>query len=71
MLARYLRPVVDAFSDWRDEERWLRPTAPLVDRSPPWLSWSALIRDASDFSRAVVVAHVGATGEPVVRSVNE
>ena len=45
------------------------PTALLVEHGPPWLSWSALIRDASDFSRAVVVAHVGATGEPVVRSV--
>src|SRR4029077_372618 len=44
-------------------------TALLVERSPPWLSWSALIRDVSDFSRAVVVAHVGGTGEPVVRSV--
>jgi FdhE protein len=24
VLARYLRPVVDTFSNWRDEERWLR-----------------------------------------------
>jgi len=39
-----------------------------VERSPPWLSWSALILDVCDFSRAVVVAHVGGTGEPVVRS---
>ena len=28
VLARYLRPVVDAFSDWRDEERWLRSYCP-------------------------------------------
>jgi len=28
LLARYLRPVVDAFSGWRDEERWLRPYCP-------------------------------------------
>ena len=30
VLARYLRPVVDAFSDWRDEERWLRSYCPTV-----------------------------------------
>jgi FdhE protein len=29
VLARYLRPVVDAFSGWRDEERWLRPYCPI------------------------------------------
>lgn len=28
LLARYLRPVVDAFNGWRDEERWLRPYCP-------------------------------------------
>jgi FdhE protein len=28
VLARYLRPVVDAFSGWRDEERWLRSYCP-------------------------------------------
>jgi FdhE protein len=28
VLARHLRPVVDAFSGWRDEERWLRPYCP-------------------------------------------
>ena len=28
VLARYLRPVVDAFSVWRDEERWLRSYCP-------------------------------------------
>ncbi len=28
VLARYLHPVVGAFSDWRDEERWLRPYCP-------------------------------------------
>jgi FdhE protein len=28
VLAGYLRPVVDAFSGWRDEERWLRPYCP-------------------------------------------
>jgi len=28
VLARYLRPVVDAFSSWRDEERWLRSYCP-------------------------------------------
>jgi len=28
VLARCLRPVVEAFSDWRDEERWLRPYCP-------------------------------------------
>jgi hypothetical protein len=40
-----------------------------VERSLPWLSWLALIPDVSDFSGAVVVDHVGVTGEPVVRSV--
>lgn len=28
LLARYLSPVVDAFSSWRDEERWLRSYCP-------------------------------------------
>jgi FdhE protein len=28
VLARYLHPVVCAFSGWRDEERWLRPYCP-------------------------------------------
>jgi FdhE protein len=28
VLARYLSPVVDAFSGWRDEERWLRSYCP-------------------------------------------
>jgi FdhE protein len=28
VLARYLRPVVDAFSTWRDEEHWLRSYCP-------------------------------------------
>ncbi len=28
VLARYLRPVVDAFSRWRDEEHWLRSYCP-------------------------------------------
>jgi FdhE protein len=28
VLAGYLRPVVDAFSGWREEERWLRPYCP-------------------------------------------
>jgi len=27
-LARYLCPVMDAFSDWRDEQRWLRSYCP-------------------------------------------
>jgi FdhE protein len=28
VLARYLRPVVESFSRWRDEERWLRSYCP-------------------------------------------
>jgi len=28
VLARYLRPIVDAFNGWRDEERWLRSYCP-------------------------------------------
>jgi FdhE protein len=28
VLAHYFRPVVDMFSDWRDEERWLRSYCP-------------------------------------------
>jgi FdhE protein len=28
VLARYLRPVVDSFSGWRDEEHWLRSYCP-------------------------------------------
>jgi FdhE protein len=28
VLARYLSPFVEAFADWRDEERWLRPYCP-------------------------------------------
>ena len=34
VLARYLRPVVAAFSSWRDEERWLRNDCPMCG-SPP------------------------------------
>jgi FdhE protein len=33
-MARYLRPVVDAFAGWRDEERWLRSYCPTCG-SPP------------------------------------
>ncbi|HET6984741.1 MAG TPA: formate dehydrogenase accessory protein FdhE [Myxococcaceae bacterium] len=33
-LARYLRPVVEAFGQWRDEERWLRRYCPTCG-SPP------------------------------------
>jgi FdhE protein len=33
-LAHYLRPVVDAFASWRDEERWLRNYCPTCG-SPP------------------------------------
>ena len=29
VLARYLSPVVSAFNDWRDEERWLRSYCPM------------------------------------------
>jgi FdhE protein len=28
-MARYLRPVVEAFGGWRDDERWLRPYCPI------------------------------------------
>jgi FdhE protein len=34
VLASYLRPVVDAFSAWRDEERWLRPYCPTCGALP-------------------------------------
>jgi FdhE protein len=33
-LARYLRPVVDAYSAWRDEERWLRCYCPTCGALP-------------------------------------
>jgi FdhE protein len=34
MLSRYLRPVVDAFSGWRDEDRWLRNYCPTCGAPP-------------------------------------
>jgi FdhE protein len=34
MIARYLRPVVDAFERWRDEERWLRNSCPTCGNGP-------------------------------------
>ena len=33
-LARHLRPVVDAFAGWRDEERWLRSYCPTCGSRP-------------------------------------
>jgi FdhE protein len=33
-LARHLRPVVDAFASWRDEERWLRSYCPTCGSLP-------------------------------------
>jgi FdhE protein len=33
-LARYLRPLVDAFSRWRDEERWFCANCPTCGSSP-------------------------------------
>ena len=33
-LARHLRPVVDAFAGWRDEERWLRTYCPTCGSRP-------------------------------------
>jgi FdhE protein len=33
-LARYLRPLVDAFSSWRDEERWFCGYCPTCGSSP-------------------------------------
>jgi FdhE protein len=36
-LARYLRPVVDAFAAWRDEERWFRNYCPTCG-SPPTMA---------------------------------
>ncbi len=33
-MARYLRPVVDAFAGWRDEERWLRSYCPTCGSRP-------------------------------------
>ncbi len=33
-VARYLRPLVDAFSNWRDEERWFRAYCPTCGSSP-------------------------------------
>jgi FdhE protein len=32
--ARYLRPIVDAFSEWRDEDRWLRNYCPTCGTPP-------------------------------------
>jgi FdhE protein len=34
MIARYLRPAVDAFDRWRDEERWLRNYCPTCGHGP-------------------------------------
>ena len=34
ILVRYLRPVVDAFSKWRNEERWLRNYCPTCGAPP-------------------------------------
>jgi FdhE protein len=34
VLARYLRPVVDAFALWRNEERWLRSYCPTCGAPP-------------------------------------
>jgi FdhE protein len=34
VLARYLRPVVDGFSRWREEERWLRNYCPTCAAPP-------------------------------------
>ena len=33
-MARFLRPVVNAFDDWRDEERWLRRYCPTCGSLP-------------------------------------
>ncbi len=33
-LARHLRPVVDAFARWRDDERWLRTYCPICGSRP-------------------------------------
>ena len=33
-MARYLRPVVDAFGEWRDEEKWLRRYCPTCGSLP-------------------------------------
>ena len=33
-MARFLRPVVDAFDDWRDDERWLRRYCPTCGSLP-------------------------------------
>ena len=34
VVSRMLRDVVPAFSRWRDEERWLRPSCPTCDAAP-------------------------------------
>ena len=34
VLARHLRAVVDAFNQWRDEERWLRNYCPMCGQPP-------------------------------------
>jgi FdhE protein len=33
-MARFLRPVVNAFAGWRDEDRWLRPYCPTCGSLP-------------------------------------
>jgi FdhE protein len=33
-MARFLRPVVEAFDRWRDDERWLRPYCPTCGSGP-------------------------------------
>ena len=49
--ARHLRPVVAAFSSWRDEERWLRSYCPCAERRPRWRSSSGRTRAGGGSSR--------------------
>lgn len=61
--ARFLRPVVNAFDGWRDEEQWLRRYCPTCGSRPRWPNWSASTPGAGACSRAAAAARAGDTRE--------
>ncbi len=63
-MARFLRPVVNAFEGWRDEDRWLRRYCPTCGSLPAMAQLAAPIPGASVCSRAAVAARVGSSSEP-------
>jgi FdhE protein len=61
-LAVYLRPLLDAFSNWREEEHWLCEYCPTCG-SPPAMG-------ECGYFLAAVAARAGDTGESDARSAN-